>query len=545
MLNNAQAHGRLDHQRRIFLGLTSVASAAARDGRHDDVATFAQLAARYASGNHPGTFSSPALETLLAGVGAATMPPCEWEVGPRSAAGPRRVLHVLTKAIGVGGHTRYALRWLEHDRGRIHSLALTGQTGDVPGALVAAVTASGGEVRSLGGALAAARGRSLIARAAELRAMASGADVVVVYTHPFDVVPVIALAGARSRPPVLFVNHSDHCFWIGQAAADLVACIREQGRRISIDRRGLPADRCLVLPIPLDPADRLRSRDEAKGELGLSSTAVVLLSVAAAYKYEPIDSVDFLDLVTPVIDTHPEAVLLAIGPRGGRWRDAEGRTGGRIRALGPQPSVQRFYEACDIYLDSHPVSSVTSLLEAASLGSPAMTLCPYDGGQAVLCSEDPGLSGLETRAITPTEYSSILAGLVEDAGLRSDLGTTGAARIGAAHAVNRWRGEVEALYDRLCHAERVDPDQGSDQTGPGTPGPLDEILCRIQSHPVLRPGLFADVYRERDHIPSPLRARGWLNLAVDEAGRTAVPHADLLRDRREDAFLRAAARLNA
>jgi glycosyltransferase involved in cell wall biosynthesis len=534
---------RLAHQRTTFLRLTEIAAAAAGGRRLEEAAAFAQLAARYASDNHPATFSSPALETLLAEVGAATMPPLQRAPGAGGGTGgPRRVLHVLTKAIGVGGHTRYALRWMEHDDGRVHSLALTGQTGQVPAALAEAVAAGGGELRVLG----AGPDRSFLGRAAELREMAADADAVVLFTHPFDVVPVIALAGRDPRPLVLFVNHSDHCFWVGRAVADLVACIRQQGATLCIGRRGIAADRLAVLPVALARPDRRRSRDDAKKELGLPPSAVVLLTVAAPYKYEPIDEVDFLDLVTPAVQAHDDAVLLAVGPEGGRWREAAARTAGRIRALGPQQGIQRYYEACDVYLDPHPVSSVTSLLEAAALGNPAMTLCPYDGdgdgtdGGAVLCSEDPGLEGMETRAAKPGDYVALLDRLVGDAELRSRLGASTAAAIAAAHDVDRWRADVESIYARLEQVGPVDPALGTAPTGPGEPGRVDEVLCRILGQPVLRPGLFADVYRERDHLPRWLMALGWPNLAIDEAGRKLLPRAGLGRERRETMFLRAA-----
>jgi hypothetical protein len=540
MTSAERARRQLAHQQEIFNRLTELATGA---GDPERAARLAQLAARYASNNHPGVFASPVLETLLAGIGR-TMPAPDRSEAVAGGNWPRRVLHVLTKAIGVGGHTRYALRWLEHDAGRTHSLALTGQTGDIPAELAAAVRSSGGELRILGSG-GTPGGAALIARARELRAMASHADVVILYTHPHDVVPVIALSGSLDRPPVLFVNHSDHCFWIGTAVADLVACIRGQGRRVCLERRGIAADRCTMLPVPLDPPVRHRSQIAAKEELGLPRSAVVLLTVAAAYKYEPIDDVEFLELVTPVVEARPDVILLAVGPNGRRWQHAERRTSGRVRALGPQRGVQRYYEACDVYLDSHPCSSVTSLLEAASLGTPAMTLCPYEGGAAVLCSEDPGLDGLETRATNPDDYRAMLARLVDDVALRRELGRTIGERIAAAHSPDRWRSDVEAAYQRLRGIGPVDPGSGPAGPVPSEAGALDVVLCGIQSHPVLHPGLFADLYRERPALPAHVRALQWANLCVDEAGRKVLPEAQLLRRGRERQFLGATARATA
>ena len=395
MLSREATSTRLAHHREIFLGLAGVATDAARAGRHEEAAAFAQLATRYAGDNHPATFASPGLETVLAGVGAATMPPSTWPAGSPNGPttggagagdGPGRVLHVLTKAIGVGGHTRYALRWLEHDEGRVHSLALTGQKGDVPAPLAAAVTASGGELRILGTGPA---GGGHVARAAELRAMAAGADVVVLYIDPHDVVPVIALAGADPRPPVLFVNHADHCFWIGRATADLVACIRGQGTTIATGRRGSRPSGARSSqspsPLPGDSGHGTRRRPSSGCRPRPCSCSPSPPPTSTSRSTTSTSSTWSSRWWTPTAD----AVLLAVGPSGRRWQRAEGRTGGRIRALGPQPGIQRYYEACDVYLDSHPVSSATSLLEAASLGTPAMTLCPYEGGRPCCARRTP------------------------------------------------------------------------------------------------------------------------------------------------------------
>ena len=127
-----------------------------------------------------------------------------------SAARPERVLHVVTECAAVGGHSRMAWRWIERDAARVPTLALTRQRGPVPDRRAGAVGARGGRV-------ADPEGHDLIARARELAALVDAADLVVLHVHPFEVVAPIALADRAGRPPVLLVNHADHCFWLGPA----------------------------------------------------------------------------------------------------------------------------------------------------------------------------------------------------------------------------------------------------------------------------------------------------------------------------------------
>lgn len=523
------------HSREIFDRLTRIADRAFGLERYDTAAAFAQVAAGFASTNHAGIFASPLLESIVAGIGA-TLPAESATRRRRSNGWPQRVLHVLTEAIGVGGHTRFALRWLQQDEGRTHWLALTRQRRSVPPALAQAVESRNGQMRAIQGG----GNRSLVTRAAELRQLAMEFDVVVLYTHPYDAVAAIALSGVDERPAVAFVNHADHAFWLGSVAADVVANIRAQGVRLCVDRRGIAADRCSLLPIPLDHVAPRYSREEAKGLLALPPSTTVILTVAAPYKYECIDGTDFLDLVTPVLAANDRAVLLAVGPKAdGRWRSANRQTGGRIRACGQEPDVRLYYEACDIYLDSYPVSSVTSALEAASYGVPVITLCPYQGSDAVLCSEDLALEDLATRVSKPGDFASLLEHLLADPLRRHALGTKTAEHVRDVHSPESWRRALEDLYLRLGDLSQGIANLRALPEGHHTRlDLLDDLLSRMMAQPLLHPGLIPSVYRQRDTLQPVLRRWMWVSLLIDQGGRRFVPTA--VRHWLERGFMRVA-----
>jgi len=208
--------------------------------------------------------------------------------------------------------------------------------------------------------------------------MAQPYDLVVLHIHPDDVVPTMAFSPHDRCPPILLVNHADHVFWVGVSIATLVMNLRSSGMRLATARRGVLENNSLIVPRPLFGVQRLLPRAEAKRRLGLLKDDVVAVSVASASKFAPIGAHGFLDLVTPPIASHPKAFLLVAGPSENEaWRCARLATAGRIRALGRLSEPSTVYQAADIYLDSYPFSSLTSLLEAGRLGAPLMTFRGY------------------------------------------------------------------------------------------------------------------------------------------------------------------------
>ena len=79
---------------------------------------------------------------------------------------------------------------------------------------------------------------SLLYRAARLRALASTSDLVVSHCHPFDVVPALAFADRRGLPPVVYIDNTDHVFWVGVRAYDRVVHLRRSGQDLALHRRG-------------------------------------------------------------------------------------------------------------------------------------------------------------------------------------------------------------------------------------------------------------------------------------------------------------------
>ena len=430
--------GTLDGHAAVFERLVDDSPSVDRQPLDAELSVFwAQVAAEYAWRNHPGSFASDVLERRV----AALAPPVSPE--QRAPGGvPEHVLHVLTTAYPIGGHTRLAWRWIEADAERTSSVVLTRQgRHPVPAELRAAASGAGGTVRELGAQ------RCALAQAEALRERMADADVVVLHVHPYDALPIIALAGWAGRPPTILVNHADHVFWLGVSVADVVVCVRGSGSRLAQERRGVASEAIALLPIPIAMPGAPAGRDATRAGLGATDRTVIALSVASAYKFAARDGLDFVATAGRLLDRLPELMVLAAGPAPtGSWAAAATATGGRLRALGVRREIEPLYAAADVYLDSFPFASLTSLLEAASHGLPLVALKSFAADTDVLRGDGPGLDETVLATDAVEEYEAIVEALVRDPAYRTEVGRR------TREAIGSWSGE--GWPDRLASTYR-------------------------------------------------------------------------------------------
>lgn len=435
-----------------YASLLSLAEEACDAGDHSGAAALAQIAARYAHPGNVGLFGSPRLERLLLRLGQQ-VPARSSESSGKSRKGRRRVLHVLSYARPIGGDSRYAWRWIREDRESCHSVAVTTQNDvkdvyDIPDVLTDAVASSGGTVRVL-----RAPTTDHLKQAEELRVMAQDMDVVVLHLFPYDIVPVLALAAGCESIKIAFVNHSDHTFWIGASVSNSIVHLRTQSSTFLRERRHLEPCDSPLLPIPLTPVPRTMSRAEAKRSLGLDASQVLLLTIATPFKYSSPGCVGFLDLVLPVLRRCPEAVLIGVGPEPkGAWQAAVDEFGGRVRAMGMRWDTESLYAAADVYLDSVPFSSITSLLEAGSNGTPLLGYKPASSDLQLMGAGAPGLDNVMEFGDDEEDYQTRLTRLIEKEGDRTVRGEQTQDQILTLHAGRGWAEAVQEIYARL---ERV------------------------------------------------------------------------------------------
>lgn len=441
----------------VFNDLLSKAEDLVSREKFDAAAAYLQIAAAHATVNHCGFYSCPRLERILLEIGQRVI--SKGAYSQKVAPSPERVkkiLHVSTHVGHIGGISRLLQRWIQQDSERSHSVALTKQGElQVPTKLRDTVSSSKGSIYLLDEAT-----DNITSIAKRLYECSLDAYIVVIHTWEFDVVPTIAFANKKNSPPIIYVNNGDHWFWVGVSISDVVANLRESGMHLSAERRGIESERNMLLPTILEPLQRTLSRSEAKQLLGIDQNFTLLLSIARAAKYRTVDGTSFADAHVQLLKQHEQAILIVVGPGNGNedWSEAIRQVDGRIRVYGETKDTAIFYQAADIYVDSFPFVSITSLLEAGSFGVPLVSRYPYSSNAcATLGADMPGLSGNLIRVKDIDEYTTVLSGLVENQAFRLDLGQATKSKIEAIHWGEGWQNALNKVYHQAVTLPVVVP----------------------------------------------------------------------------------------
>jgi hypothetical protein len=417
--------------------------AAAGDPEH--VLRSATRAAHYAWRFPTGLLADPRLERLV--VGAVADGPVT--VDPEARTG--RVLHVLSEAYATGGHTRQVLAWTALD-GRPSDVVLTNQLAAVPERLVDQLERVGGRLTDL-----RATHPGLLDRARALRALMTGADLVVLTVHPYDAVALAAVHLPGRRPPVLLSNHTDLTFWLGVAAADTVCDCRAGAATLSGPHRGVPEGRLAVVPLPVvegTPADGSAVRQA----LGAGPEQVVALCVADDWKVAPSWGRGMEHALERVLAWNPDLVVVLVGITPSEsWEALSRRFGGRVRVTGRVADPAPFFAAADLYLESYPVRAGTTPLEAAVHGLPVVALVdmPENHPLHVVQTSSPGLADVEV-APSAEKLGVVVRRLLADPNRSAALGRAVADRTWAEHSGEGWRASLAAAVALATSRPAID-----------------------------------------------------------------------------------------
>jgi glycosyltransferase involved in cell wall biosynthesis len=408
------------------------------------VAFHAAIASTIGTHTHSGIFASPRLERVLNAVGRQ-ITSGETAANRGKATSYKKVLHVGTELAAVGGLTRMISRWIDADAERINSLVLTQHKGNIPEHLTEAVQRSGGRITRLNQTPG-----SQFDWVRALRRIACEHDVVVLHIHCEDVIPLLAFADQVGLPPILFLNHADHLFWLGPSVAHAVINLRDAAANISISRRGVEPRRNVLLPTIVDCAVRHRARRDAKVSLGLNPDSILLLSVARRPKYRSLDGVSFADRHVKLLEKYPQTQLIVVGSGEPEdWQPAKAQVNGRIIGLPEQPDPWRYFEAADIYVDSYPFVSSTSMMEAGGYGLPLVSIFTLPDEAEIFGINHVGLVGTSLIAKTFDEYYALLERLVVDPQFREQNGEAVRRAVEENHAPSGWQSHLEEVFKQI------------------------------------------------------------------------------------------------
>ncbi|WP_352400062.1 hypothetical protein, partial [Anaerotignum sp.] len=271
------------------------------------------------------------------------------------------------------------------------------------------------------------------------------ADIVVLHVHMFDPIPIMAF-GVEGGPPVLFMNHGDHVFWIGTSIIDNLINFREAGEELSGIRRN--TCRTSYLPLPLELPDiKFETKSIIRDKLCIKQDAVVLLTIASAYKFKTFGKIHYVDILKRVLDRHNDVLVIVIGPDNtGLWQKANEETKGRILPIGVQQDIEKYYAIADIYVDSYMFGSLTSALDGGLNKLPVAALQNYNSrtlsiDDILYDSDDKSFNNME-------DFANYIGKLISDKNYREKEGEELSIRIEKNH-IYKWCDYLNGIYKKV------------------------------------------------------------------------------------------------
>lgn len=354
----------------------------------------AKRAIRLAVWSSTGRYSSIVVENVYLDLAEKLPVQCGVEYEDNST------LHVLTECYGVGGHSKVVERWLSlsSDSDKHSVLFINKKSSDIPKTFFDLSAERNGEVISL------SCEKSETGKAKKLRRIASGYQRVVLHTHMYDVVPLIAFGTEKFKRPVLLYNHADHLFWLGVTIADRVAETRKWGQLHSLERRGV--ENSIVLSIPPDQNLKKRSGIKIRDK---KYSAFNILTVGSPHKYIKLGENCFTHYMELLLKRHSNVSFTVVGPEiddfiniGNDLR----KYANRIKFLGciPNSQLNKEMRLADLVVDSFPMSGGTALGEAIALGVPVLALRSVTGHLDYMYNSESYCSNFEQLLVKTEKF---------------------------------------------------------------------------------------------------------------------------------------------
>lgn len=285
------------------------------------------------------------------------------------------ILIVMTESGAVGGHSVLVNNWIRWDTENHYSVVFTEQGySEVVDFIKESVSVSDGSIYCLEG--------DYITKAKKLMDISQNYEKIMLFTHMYDVVPILAYGNKNWKNPVLFYNHADFRFSFGFSIADNVLNITPYDCDKTKRFRGVPNDKSIVFRFPnggkivkneektatvINDNDRINKRHILAEKYGFQENEKLIVSAGADFKYENILGCSFDQFVRTLLNKYDyKATFLIIGAdkENIKWKKLCEETGGKGMALGilPRQEMDSLIEIADLYILSFPMAGTGAMI---------------------------------------------------------------------------------------------------------------------------------------------------------------------------------------
>lgn len=174
-----------------------------------------------------------------------------------------------------------------------------------------------------------------------------------IFTHviPWDVRSIIAVMATKNCT-CFNINFNDHTFWIGKSMLDYLIEFRPYGATISVEKRGIPAEKLLYVPYyPIVTEDL-----PFQGFPFDRNNKIVFFSGGDGYKMMD-QSNTFFNNIDRILDENPDAVFFLASGRVDflKGKVVNLKNHDRIYISGSRKDIYAVFVNCDIYYGTYPV----------------------------------------------------------------------------------------------------------------------------------------------------------------------------------------------
>jgi len=269
------------------------------------------------------------------------------------------VLHVMTEAYEVGGHTRVVENWIK-SADENQSILINNKNLAIPTFLEYAVSSKNGNI-------IINEAKTFLEKANFLATIASKYKYIVLHHHPHDILPLLAFGTSLFIRPVFFYNHADHIWGCGYSVCSLVMEIQMQGITHSVKYRGIPKEKTKFIGIPLDLELNIQSND---------LNEKIIITMANAYKFKSIVGLNFQNFIDSILskDINIKYYIIGVSSDDPDWITLRKKYSNQLFLLGElvKDKVLPILSTATLYVDSFPIGSGTSMIEAMRLGIPSI-----------------------------------------------------------------------------------------------------------------------------------------------------------------------------